>query len=422
MLARVRSNLRLADLGHALFLRPEEPVERLEHLFAEQFGFPYGVLFSYGRSALRALCESFGWRDREILCPAYTCAEVPYALTLSGNRVAFVDSASDHFLPGAEEWRAVANTHCAMAIITPLFGYPVNSSIPAVRAAAPDAFILFDEAQSYGVADRAGLEARDADGMLLSLGLGKMATAISGGIMLLRDSDTHRRLCAWRDVHCTASSHVHTAERFLIGLAAWFAFREPALSLIDAFGKWFGLPTAQAEDWLPSAQPQQPKDAGITPSTFQARLGLRQLEHLSDFLATRRQIGVHYERRLREEGFRTFAADATPNWPRYPLPVAERSTAISVLRTEGIQVSSFLPYSCAELPAYRDAAKRCSNAALWGRSMINLPTWHGMTTKDADRVTDALIQIRRRHPQALTWPAQARTVLSPANRHDRMPA
>ena len=407
MLARVRSNLRLADLAHALIPHPEKPVEKLEHLFAERFGFPYAVLFSYGRSALQALCESFGWRDTGILCPAYTCAEVPYALTLSGNHVAFVDSASDHFLPGAGEWRAAANDRCTMAIITPLFGYPVNHSIAAVRAAAPDAFILFDEAQSYGVADSAGPQARDADGMLLSLGLGKMATAISGGVMLLRDGDTHRRLRAWRDLHYTPSSVAQTAERFLMGVAAWFAFREPALSLIDAVGKWFGLPTTQAEDWLPSAQPQQPRHAGNAPSTFQARLALRQLEHLSHFLATRRQIGIHYERRLGEEGFRTFTAEDTPNWPRYPLPVVERSVITQALRAQGIQVSVFLPYSCAELPAYRDTAPKCPNAGLWGRSMVNLPNWHGMTTTDADRVVDALIRLRRENPRALAWPAEA---------------
>ena len=103
MLARVRSNLSLGDLWHAVWARSPVPAEVLERLAAERFGFSGAVLFPYARSALQALLRAPGWHGREVLCPAYICAEVPYAVTLSGNRVRFVDSAADHFLPGVEE-------------------------------------------------------------------------------------------------------------------------------------------------------------------------------------------------------------------------------------------------------------------------------------------------------------------------------
>src|SRR5262249_4320701 len=148
----------------------EDPVEALERAVAERFSFPHALLFPYARTALSALLLARGWRDREILCPAYICAEVPYAITASGNRVGFVDSAGDHFLPGAVQWRAAASADTAMAIVTPLFGYPVDKAAEAsVRAVAPDAFVLYDESQSYGAEDDHGLQMRDADGALISL-------------------------------------------------------------------------------------------------------------------------------------------------------------------------------------------------------------------------------------------------------------
>src|SRR5437764_9736482 len=127
----------------------------LESAFAERYGFRYAALFPYARSALRTLLEALGWRGQEVLCPAYICAEVPYSVTLSGNRVAFVDSTADHFLPGAREWRAAATAQSVMASFTPLFGYPVDrQGDSAVRIAARNALVFYDAAHTSGDSER----------------------------------------------------------------------------------------------------------------------------------------------------------------------------------------------------------------------------------------------------------------------------
>jgi|SRR5665213_353972 len=405
MLARVRSNLSLSDLCLAGRGVPLHPAEVLEHAFADRLGFPHAILFPYGRTALRALLEGLGHRGQPVLCQAYICAEVPYAVTLSGNRVVFVDSAADHFLPGIDEWRAAAIPSAAMAIITPLFGYPIDRNAErAVRDLAPSAFILYDEAQSYGVTDSGGLQACNADGVLLSLGLGKMATAISGGMLLLRDTALERRIREFRDQNCAPASIARIIKLIAKGVAAWVAHREPALSIVDLLGRHLGLFPVAPEDWLPAAHPKAPVDADIVPSNFQARVGLCQFARIDRFLASRRQIGSYYDRRLREEGFRTFAAPALPNWPRFPLAVADRGATVEALRTEGIQVSLFLPYSCAALPIYRSTVEDCPNAVLWASSMINLPNWHGLKMTGAQRVADSLVRLAHRNPGAVAWP------------------
>jgi dTDP-4-amino-4,6-dideoxygalactose transaminase len=89
------------------------------------------------------------WRDQEIAIPAYTCAVVPHAIELSGNRVCFADCESDHINVSAQGWSRALTSRTKMVIFTPLFGYPLD--LPGCNAIvarkASGAFILFDAAQ-----------------------------------------------------------------------------------------------------------------------------------------------------------------------------------------------------------------------------------------------------------------------------------
>jgi dTDP-4-amino-4,6-dideoxygalactose transaminase len=409
VLARVRSPLAISDLLGAAFEREasdESSAERLERAFAERFEFPHGVLFRYGRGALHALLSVMGWRDREVLCPAYCCGEVAYAVTTSGNRVGFVDSGAEHFLPGAPEWQAAATARSAAAIFAPLFGYPVDKDAERiVRAASPGIFVIYDEAQSYGAADEKGLQARDADAALFSLGLGKMITGLGGGMLLVRDAALHRELVSTRDRTHARAGATRVGHSLVTGLGAWFAFREPLVTLIDQSAATRTLFKPDIRYRSSDESPELPRDAEVLMPPYQARIALRQFARLGSILAARQRLGNFYERRLREEGFRTFAYAHKPLWPRYPLAVRDRPRVVAYCRQHKVQLSDFLDYSSADLPFYRrEAAGRFPHASLWGRSMINLPIWHGMDEARAQRVISALARARDRGNGAVLWP------------------
>ncbi len=404
MLTRVRSNIQLRDLWQAAYSRSADPLAELERVYAERFGFPDALLFSYGRTALHILLTALGWLGRDVLCPAYICAEVPYAVTLSNNRVRLVDSAHDHFLPDAAVWETALTPNAAMAIMTPLFGYPLDKNCEKmIRARAPGIFILYDESQSFGVCDDMGFQMRDADGALLSLGLGKTSTALSGGVLLLRDPEIARAVRHWRDTRSAKPQITQSLKLVTKGLAAWLAFREPGVSVLE-LARHFQLLPPGADNGLPPAQPKLPPDPGTAFSAYQARIGLRQFARLDTILAGRQKIGQYYDRRLAEEGFGIFRHAFTPTWPRYPWAVANREASITALRRQNIQVSSFLPYSCAKLFVYRDQSDTCPNASVWGRSMINLPNWTGLEEAQAERVVRALGRIQRQVPSVVDWP------------------
>jgi dTDP-4-amino-4,6-dideoxygalactose transaminase len=409
VLARVRSALAIRDLVAAALEREAldaTSVERLEQAFAERFEFPHGVLFRYARGGLYALLSIMGLRDKEVLCPAYCCGEVAYAVTASGNRVRFVDSGAEHFLPGAPEWQAAATPRSAAAIFAPLFGYPVDKDAEKiVRAASPGIFVVYDEAQSYGARDDGGLQARDADAALFSLGLGKMITGLGGGMVLVRDAALHRELVSMRERTHVRAGAARIGYSVVAGLGAWFAFREPMVSLIDRSAATRTLFKPDIRYRTSDQSPELPGDAEVLMPPYQARIGLRQFARLGSILAARTRLGNFYERRLREEGFRTFAYVHRPTWPRYPLAVQDRQGVIAYCRQHKVQLSDFLDYSSADLPFYRnEAAGDFPCASLWGRSMINLPIWHGMDEARAERVISALARARDCGNGAPLWP------------------
>jgi perosamine synthetase len=405
MLPPIRFPLTPTDLLFGARVHGRHPLETLEQVFASHFGFPYGLIFPYARIALHALITAHGWHNRKILCPAYTCAVVPLAIKISGNIVELVDCAADHFLPGTSEWAEHMTPDTKMMIVTPLYGYPVdkNSEILA-RARSPGIFVLYDEAQSLGASDDSGLQARDADGALLSFGPGKMLPALSGGLLLLRSEAVYREVRTLRNAQCSKPTLLHLTQRIIRGLAMWAALHEPVFSSLLYAGHFISTLSLEQISTQELAETRFPPDALVLPSSYQAQIGLRQLDRLGGLTRARQRVAGFYDHRLREEGFKTFAYTTTPTWTRYPLSVSDRTRVITAFSKEKIQLGWFMRYSCEDMLDMKYGSISCRNARVWAQSMINLPNWPGVSMADAERCLALLLRLRDQNRQGPAWP------------------
>ncbi len=97
MIPRLKPCLGWRELVAALSPPRRDDVERFEQAFASEMGQKYAVAFPYGRTGLIVLLEALGLKNKEIICPAYTCVVVPHAIVFSGNTPVFVDSQEDDF-------------------------------------------------------------------------------------------------------------------------------------------------------------------------------------------------------------------------------------------------------------------------------------------------------------------------------------
>ena len=358
MLARIRSAITISDLvGAAIDTKSNDigAVERFERLFAKSFGFSRSLSFAQARGAIYALVKALGWKERDVLIPAYCCAEIAYAIEAAGGSVRFVDSSQDHFLPGPAEWRTATTSSSAAAMLISLFGYPVDKECESIiRSTDPSTFVIYNEAQSYGACDDQGLQARDADAAIFSLGLGKTITSLHGEILLLRNDELYREVKRVRDYSFPAGSLALKFRALVEGVGAWAAFREPILTISELIPRVREHIKPKVRTKVAGAN-LLPKNAKRLMSDYQARIGLRQFQRLEPILDQRRRIGRYYERRLREEGFRTFAFQHSPNWSRYPFPVSGRDIVALDLHRRGVQIGNFLDYVIPELPRYRNS-------------------------------------------------------------------
>jgi perosamine synthetase len=407
LLSRLRGPASLSELAASLCASTTGERDRFEAEFAEKFGFPEAVFFPYARGALHFLMHALGWRGREVLCPAYTCAVVAHAIELSGNRVRFVDSADDHFLAPADAWAQAANANSAMAILTPLFGYPIDrgSCEAAIRAKAPDALLLYDVAQGFDADDSEGSQIAGADAALFSFGLGKLITTLYGGMITLRDAALGRELRALRDRTHRSRGFGRSALLTLYGAASWAAFRPPTIILADYLERRTAILDGLTRYYYATDRPRLPSDVASLPTAMQARLGRLQLGRYDALVAERRRISSWYDHRLLSEGFRTFAYRSPPTWSAYPIAVADRASCVASMRRQGIQVGTLIDYACSDLPGYERHAGSCPKASQWGRSMVNLPNWPGLGSTRAGRVVDAFLRSRDRDPKAFAAPS-----------------
>ncbi|MDQ2105349.1 DegT/DnrJ/EryC1/StrS family aminotransferase, partial [Azospirillum isscasi] len=395
MIPRLRPPFSLSSLLRAALPADDAVEERFERAFAEAFGFSHGLFFPYGRSALYALLKGLGWADREVLCPAYTCSVVPHAIVLSGNRIRFADSGINHFNVSPDALATALRPETAMVVLTPLFGYPLDRAAchAAIAARAPGAFVLYDLAQGFGAQDADGLQAAGADAALFSFGIGKMMSTFYGGMLLLKDKTVHEAVRDYRNRHF-APALPQGAGLLLYGLATWLAFREPALTVVDRLEHGTSLLDRFTKYYYATDRPRLPEDALVRPTRLQSRLGLRELAHYQARVEARRAIARHYEERLGCEGVAVFGHSATPTYSVFPLAVADPHSARRALAARGIQVGTLIDYACPDLPGYELHAGTGPRARVWGRSMINLPNWPGMSRPAADRTVDALLHWR----------------------------
>lgn len=409
MIPRLRPPFGLLDLATALASADVCSVSLFERRFAERFGFTDAVYFPYGRSGVHALLLALGMKSRSVLNPSYGCIVVPHAVLLSGNRVHFVDSTAEHFLPSAREWAGALMRETAVAVITPLFGYPVERAgiEAAIRECAPECFVLYDVAQGFDAFDERGSQLPGGHAALFSFGIGKMLSTLYGGMLTLRDARLAAGVRAMRDLYSPAT-RLHKFELLTYGIAVWAAFRQPMFAIADLLERrtnWLGRFTTE---YYATDIPRLPRDFQVAPTPLQAALGLRQLARYETIATERARLGAIYEQRLRAGGVRTFAHAHRPTWSIYPLAVRQRERAVELLGQEGVQVGTLVNYACADLPGYEPWAGRCPYSSLWGASTINLPNWPGLGARAVEHIADRLLRLRDRHPDVFAWPgAQA---------------
>ena len=315
---RLRSRIDAAIqqvLAHGRFIMGPEVAE-LESRLAARVGVGHAVSCASGTDALllALLAGGIGPGDA-VFVPAFTFVATAEVVALVGATPVLVDVTAGDFLIGAESLAAAIDQARAnglrpgAVIAVDLFGQPADYQAIAPIAAAADAWILADAAQSLG-ASRDGrpvgaLAPMTATSFFPAKPLGCYG---DGGALFTDDAETAATLRSLR-VH-GQGEHKYDARR--IGMNGRL-------------------------------------------DTLQAAILLAKLTVFDDEIEARRRVAARYDE---EFGGLVecpiIAPDADSVWAQYTIRVPERDRLAARLKAEGIPTAIYYPKALHQQAAYRD--------------------------------------------------------------------
>ena len=377
MIPRFRPAIGWRELAAAFGPGGSDDVTGFERAFAEEMGQRQAVAFPYGRTGLMLLLEALGLRDREVICPAYTCVVVPHAIVYSGNHPVFVDSRAGEYNMDLDLAERAITGRTGALVATSIFGYPVDlDRLDQIRQRHPQVAIIQDCAHSFAAEWRGRQVQREGVAAIFGLNISKLITSIFGGMVTTDRDEVAARLRALRAARLRPASLGKSLRRLAYLLAVYPAFSEPVYGLVNQ---------VERRGWLDrfvryydEARIDMPADHLEAMTAVEARVGQVQVGRYRSIVAARRRLAAHYDRALSEVAGVTRpplvdGATYSHYVPASPDPEAQVANALR----RRIQLGRLIAYNIPDMPAYQGARSLppgCPVARELARVALNLPT------------------------------------------------
>jgi len=211
----------------------------LTSLLAQEFAAERPVLFANGTQALQVALRLAirQTEDSPVALPAFTCFDVGAAAVGARARIRLYDLDPNTLGPDLDSLARVLQQGVRVAVMAPLYGFPVDwGSIEPVLARY-GAVAIEDAAQGYQARWRGRLVGSCGRMSVLSFGRGKGWTGGTGGALLLRGAGTRHLL------ESLALERQGQADelRVVFLLTALWLFGRPGLYAVPAAVPWLGL-------------------------------------------------------------------------------------------------------------------------------------------------------------------------------------
>lgn len=386
MMSRLKADLGLQELVAALKTNGGD-LNAFESAFATLAGQKFALAFPYGRTALIAILQALDLRDREVICPSYTCVVVPHAIMYSHNVPVFVDcSEADMNMDLGLVSDATSNLTGAV-VATSLFGEPVDLEALGRLGDIP---VIQDCAHSFFAEFKGRKVSREGVCAYYGLNISKMMTSVFGGMVTTDDSVFFERLKQQRDQLLTRASWLKSFQRLAYLAAVYPAFSRSGYKLVNKLERAGAL--ARFSDYYDEVSIDMPDDYQVQMTDLEARVGIVQCQKYSKIVDHRRMISAIYHGRL--EGISSLklppmTAGATFSHfvIRSPLAPALRQLSLR----DGYQLGEIIEYDIPSLASYSKCRKIGPgySQSLPGK-VINLPVHMGVTATDAEKLSRLL--------------------------------
>ncbi len=395
MIPRLKPDLKISDLVSAFSFWKKNSVEKFEEAFAKKAGHMYAVAFPYGRTAMMILLQALGLKNKEIICPAYTCVVVPHAIVFSGNTPVFVDIEDSGFNMDLIAAEKLITKNTGALIATSIFGIPVNlEQLREIKRKHPNLIIIQDCAHSF-MADWSGEKVhKEGIAAVFAMNISKHIHSIFGGMITTDNKDLAQKIREESEKTLNPAGLMKSFKRLLYLIAIYPTFFSPIYTLVNFLErhKLLGSLTDQFDQGI-----VMPTDYKDTMTEIEARVGLSQLERVDEIIENRRKIGAYYQYALK--GFKKLKPQSMIEGATYSHFVAItefRREIMDFCLKRGIQIGQLIEYSVPDLKYYQDLPGTkidCPKARHICSRTINLPV--SCSKKDAEKTIFALNEFFR---------------------------
>ena len=354
----------------------ENIISEYEQAFAKKVGTKYAFGFGAGRMGLYSILEALGiGEEDEVVIPAFTCVVVPNAIIYRGAKPVYVDIDAQTFnIDVADVEKAITpKTRAIYAQHT--FGLICDVEGLKKLGKKYNLVVIEDGAHALGASWKGQSVGSLGDVAFFSTDHSKVISTMLGGMVTTNDAGIAERI---RLIYERSS---FLSERHLKKMCRTFLIEFLLLRSQFYWIGWFFRKIANKmglffrfDDELKTEKPNNyPYPARL--STFQAKLGISQLEKLDQNLEHRRSIGGELEKRFNWLGDRDFKNNHT--YLRYSFLVADRKRFVKLFRLNyelGIWFTSVTHGRSFEFERIGYRMGRCPIAEKVAKHIVNFPT------------------------------------------------
>ena len=376
MIPRFKPALGRSEFRACFSLPKKDDVIRFEIKFAQLMDQKYALAFPYGRTGLILLLEALGLKNKEIICPAYTCVVVPHAIVFSKNIPVFVDCERGGFNMDLDQVSAKITPRTGAIIATSLFGYPVNlDKLDKIRKDHPQVHIIQDCAHSFAAEWKGKPVQKEGIAALFGLNISKTLTSIFGGMITTDNEDIYQKLKTIREQRLKRPGRGKGIRRLLYLLAVYPTFWAPVYGLINRMER-SGLLNYFVQ-YYDDAKIDMPSDYLEEMCGIEARVGRANIDRYKTIIDKRRSATKYYfENFADKQDIRLPSEVEGATYSHFVVQVHDREEWLQLSIRKGIQLGKLIEYNIPEMKVYGEhPPEEFPVADKYARTTINLPVW-----------------------------------------------
>jgi dTDP-4-amino-4,6-dideoxygalactose transaminase len=366
-----------------------------QKIFADMLGVPYAYTFWKGRVALYAILQALGiTQGDEVILPGFTCVVVPNVIRAVGAIPVYADIESETYNidPRSVEQAITPRTRAVLAQHT--FGIPANMAAIKDITTHHHLALIEDCAHALGSTYKGRAVGTLGTAAFFSSQWSKPYTTGLGGIATTADPVIGDRL---RTVQCKfvfPPTLRLWQLRLQYTLYQWFFSPQVywrAMKILHRLSRWNLFIGSSSDYELNGATPL---DMSWKMSPFQCRVGITELQCLSQKQIHRKELTAIYLEALEKHGWPLLriSDDVHTVYLRIPIRVANKSELIQQAATIRIELGSW--FESVLHPVQRALERfgyhqgRCPMAEQTAQQVINLPLHSRVSLKEARRIVD----------------------------------